>query len=107
MGLGSRLVRVCPEGSGQTWWICISLGGSRGVSESLEGPVGFQESSGGSDMIGEGPDGSRMVWTGLTDVHWSGRVHEGQASLRSILNGLGGSKKALGGSGMVWEALVG
>ena len=48
-----------------------------------------------------------MVWTRLTDVHWSGRVHEGQASLRSILNGLGGSKKALGGSGMVWEALVG
>ena len=65
------------------------------------------EGPGWSGRIQEGSNGSKMVWTGLTDVHWAGRVHEGQASFRIILNGLEGSKKALEGSGMVWEALVG
>ena len=78
-------------------WVGIRVFGR--VQEGLEGPVDFQERSGGSGRVSEGLLASRRVKTSLIDLHWSGRVQDG-------LCGSGMAQEGLEGSGRVhkvWE----
>ena len=79
-------------------WVGIRVFGR--VQEGLEGPVNFQERSGGSGRVCEGLLASRRVKTSLIDLHWSGRVLDGlcgSGRAQEGLEGLGGSERILKG----------